>query len=166
MGRKARTAFRSFVVCLLATAVWAGAPGADPTAPRKISRWESNLSVGRVDTGRYGVVKSVWWYALPRVVALGLSFDWVSETIPFSLNVALNAPLPVVTPFVCAGAGGGLDGCGINSYGGGLKVRLGRGIGVIVEYRKYHYSYNVSRYPPSRATASAGYIGAGIAWIY
>lgn len=154
------------VVCLLVSGVSAGAPGADPQAPTKVPRWESNLTLGRVSTGRIGAVKSFWWFAVPKVAALGLSFDWITDMIPFSLGVALNAPVPIVTPFVCAGVGGGLNGCGLDYYGGGLKVRLTRRIGLVAEYRNYRFTTVVSSYPPRREKGSAEFFGAGIAWFY
>lgn len=166
MGYGIRAAFGAVAVCFLVSSASAGVPEAASTTPQKTPRWESNLSVGRVSTGRLGAVKSVWWFAVPRVIALGLTFDWITDTIPFSLGVALNAPLPLATPFACAGAGAGLNGCGINYYGGGLKVRLGRMIGVVAEYRMYHFSTIVSNFPPVKGKGSASYIGAGITWLY
>ena len=125
--RFVRTGTGVFVICLLLAGLVAAALGDDLTAPRKVRRWESNLSIGHVSNGRLGVVKSLWWFGVPNVLALGLSFDCIfQEAIPLSIDVALNAPLPVVRPFVCAGAGTALNGRGITHYGGGLKVRLGR----------------------------------------
>jgi len=154
------------VACLLVSGVSAGSPGADPPAPDRIPRWESTLSLGRVSTGRIGAVKSFWWFAVPRVIALGLTFDWISDNIPFSLAVAVSAPIPVAAPFACAGIGGGLNGCGLNYYGGGLKVRLSQRFGIIAEYRNYRFTTVVSAYPPRREKGSADFIGAGIAWFY
>ncbi|MBN2266329.1 MAG: hypothetical protein JW775_11000 [Candidatus Aminicenantes bacterium] len=166
MENKFRTALRVVLACLLLAAGVNGAPGARQAAPEKVPRLESNLSVGRVSTKRIGAVKSIWWHAVPRVIAIGLSFDWVSEGIPFSLAVAVNAPIPVATPFVCAGAGFAMDGCSINFYGGGLKVRLFRKFGLIAEYRNYRYTTVESIFPVRRGKGSADYFGGGIAWFY
>lgn len=154
------------LACLSLAAVVASAPRSDQTTPEKVPRLESNLSVGRVSTKRIGAVKSIWWHAVPKVITIGLSFDWVSEGIPFSLAVAVNAPLPVVIPFACGGAGFGFDGCSINFYGGGLKVRLFRKFGLIAEYRNYRYSTVESYFPIRRGKGSADYIGGGIVWFY
>jgi hypothetical protein len=143
-----------------------GAPGAEPPPPQKIKRWESNLSIGGVSSGRFGIVKSFWWFAVPDVIALGLSFDHVIEAIPLSVNVALNAPIPVVRPFICAGAGAALNGTGITHYGGGLKVRLGKKFGLMAEYRQYYYRIIVGYFPKVWEKASAHYFGAGISWFY
>lgn len=154
-------------MALLAVLTLAAAAGAAPgPLPGKVPRWESNLSLGSVSSGRLGIVKSFWWYAVPRFVALGLSLDHVMEAIPVSLNVALNAPTPVVVPFVCAGAGTTLTVGGISFYGGGLKVRLGRRLGLIAEYRKYAYRQTDGSFEPTYTKATAGYFGAGLAWIY
>jgi hypothetical protein len=86
--------------------------------------------------------------------------------MPLSVDVALNAPLPVVVPFVCAGAGGSLTVGGLSFYGGGLKIRLKKRFGLIAEYRKYRYSHNTDTNPPVKEAVKADYIGGGIAWIY
>jgi hypothetical protein len=166
MGHAVRSAFCLSTACLLISAILAGAPGPDEATSEKVLRLESNLSVGRVSTGRLGAAKTFWWYAVPKVIALGLSFDWITDTIPFSLAVAVNAPIPVVTPFACAGAGAGLNGCGINYYGGGLKIRLVRKFGLIAEYRNYRFTTVESSFPVVRGKGRAYYFGAGIAWFY
>ena len=166
MPSASRIALFGLVLCLLAAAPAAGVPAPPEGSSPRIFRWESDLSVGAVSSGRLGIVKSFWWYAVPKVVAVGLSLDHVLEAIPFSLNVALNAPLPVVVPFVCAGAGTALTCGGITNYGGGVKVRLGRRLGLVAEYRRYHYRQSDGAYDPTYTKAAANYFGAGIAWIY
>jgi len=133
----------------------------------KSHRWESNLSAGSTANHRFGLIKSVWYFAVPKIVAVGLSADCIMrEAIPFSIDVALNAPIPIVRPFVCAGAGGSLSGGGITSYGGGLKVTLIKRFGLIVECRRYRYTYKVSEVPVIRSKANTTYLGAGIHWVY
>jgi hypothetical protein len=133
---------------------------------KKVSRWESNLSAGAVLQEQIGIVKSFWWYALPKIFALGLSFDFVGATLPISLNVSLNLPLPVVVPFVCAGAGTSVSRGGITNYGGGLKFRIWPKIGILVEYRKYSRKPDPLVDPPGATRVKRDYIGAGIAYIY
>jgi hypothetical protein len=139
---------------------------ADGSPTKKISRWESNLSAGAVLRRTIGVVKSFWWYPLPKIFAVGLSLDYVGPILPLSLDVSLNLPLPVVVPFVCAGAGASISRGDITNFGGGLKFRIWPKIGIIVEYRKYSYKPN----PPFDLTdeprVRRDYIGAGIAYIY
>ena len=133
---------------------------------KKVSRWESNLSAGAVLQEQIGIVKSFWWYALPKIFAMGLSFDFVGATLPISLNVSLNLPLPVVVPFVCAGAGTSVSRGGITNYGGGLKFRIWPKIGILVEYRKYSRKPDPLVDPPGATRVRRDYIGAGIAYIY
>jgi hypothetical protein len=167
MGRLSRMCIRSFGLWLLLSGLLAGAPGADPTTPRKIPRWESNLSIGGTSNGRLGVIKSFWWFGLPKVLAVGLSFDCVfRQAIPLSIDIALNAPITIVKPFICAGAGATLTGGGITHYGGGLKIRLARKFGIIAEYRRFRYSSRVSYSPPVFEKVTTDYIGAGISWAY
>lgn len=166
MRRHHRIASLILFVCLLAPALAADIPDPGQASPVKVSRWESNLSIGSVINRRLGIVKSFWWYPLPRLVAVGLSLDYVGAVIPFSLNVALNAPIPVVVPFVCAGAGTSFTRGGITNYGGGIKLRLWHKVGLIVEYRRYHYTQESVIDPTGEEKVKADYIGAGIAYIY
>lgn len=151
---------------LLAWAFGARAQGSAPAAPEKTTRWQSNLSAGVVIDQRIGIVKSFWWYAIPKIIAVGGSFDFVMPAIPLSLNAAIVAPLPIVTPFVCAGAGGNLTHGGITNYGGGLRVSLGKKFGLVIEYRKYHYSLESQIDPDYHEKVVSDYIGAGISWLY
>jgi hypothetical protein len=151
------------VIAGTAAAVSAADP---PAAPAKVRRWESNLSAGAVDNGRLGIVKSIWWYALPKYIALGLSFDYVYEAMPLSIDIALNAPVGFIIPFACAGAGGSLTVGGLTFYGAGVKIRLNRKFGLIGEYRHYRYSHDSTGNPPTKEMSSAGYFGGGIAWLY
>ncbi len=164
--RPSRLIVPALIIALLVPALAAAAADETAAAPVKVRRWESNLSGGSVSNGRIGLVKSFWWYAWPKVVALGLSFDYVYESMPLSVDIALNAPLPLIVPFVCAGAGGGLTAGGIKFYGGGVKIRLKKRFGLIAEYRKYRYTHDTATNPPVEETADADYFGAGIAWIY
>jgi hypothetical protein len=86
--------------------------------------------------------------------------------VPLSVDIALNAPIPVVIPFVCAGAGGSLTGSTLTFYGGGIKIRLLKKFGLIAEYRRYRYNHDSSGNPPVEEMVDVDYFGAGIAWIY
>lgn len=163
--RSRRLAF-ALALTLLVPALAAGQDQPAATSLKKVRRWESNLSGGGVSNGRIGLVKSIWWYPLPKYIAVGLTFDYVYEAMPMSVAVALNAPTPVVVPFVCAGAGGTLTIGGVSYYGGGFKVRLYKRFGLIAEFRKYTYQHDSNTNPPVRQTSKADYFGGGIAWIY
>lgn len=157
------------VLLLLGLVVFAaGAYAQEPASAEaaKMSRWQSNLSIGDVFGERIGIVKSLWWYALPKIFAVGGSFDFVMPAIPMSLNVALSAPLPLVTPFVCAGMGVNLTHGGITNYGGGFRVRLGPKIGVVAEYRRYRYTLKLPGPEDEKAKVNSDYVGAGISWFY
>ncbi len=164
------SAFRPIVLvlslALLVPALAADPGGAQASSPVRIARWESNLSIGGVTNGRLGIVKSFWWYAVPKVVAVGLSFDYIAQVIPLSVGISLSAPIPVVIPFICASAGTSLTVGGISAYGAGLRIRLGSRFGLVAEYRKYHYSHDTEGNPGVREKAVDDYFGAGIAWIY
>lgn len=144
----------------------ADAQDTGPAATAMIPRWESNLSAGAVLGRRIGIVKSFWWQAVPKYFSLGLSFDFVLPAIPFSVNVSASAPLGPITPFVCAGAGVGLTIGGITNYGGGLRLRLGPKIGLVFEYRRYHYTSRSGFENVADEKVVSDYIGAGISWFY
>ena len=167
MLRRHRLGTLLLALALLLPLVTSGLQAAERPAT-KISRMESNLTAGAVikDKSTVGIVKSFWWYPLPRIVALGLSFDYVGSTLPFVLNVAVNLPLPVVVPFVCAGAGTYLSRGGITHYGGGLKFRIWKKVGLIAEYRRYSHKPNPDFDPPDAPRVRPNYVGAGIAYLF
>lgn len=156
----------ALLVGLAAPALADEAAGSIPTRSMRISRWVSNLSAGAVLDRRIGIVKSFWWYAVPNIVALGLSFDFVSSNLPLSVGVALQAPIAVVTPFVCAAAGGSLSGHGITGYGGGVRVRLAPKFGLLLEYRHYQLTEDSPAHLSGHEKVHADYVGAGISWRY
>jgi hypothetical protein len=153
---------------VLAGDVLAANQAAAGSPTTKVSRWESNLSIGVVlrDKANIGIVKSLWWYPLPKIIALGLSLDYIGAILPLSLNVSLNLPLPVVVPFVYAGAGAGVSRGGITHFGGGLKFRIWKNVGLIAEYRKYSHKPDPFLDPPHALRARPDYIGAGISYLY
>jgi hypothetical protein len=156
----------SLLAGLAAPVLAEDAQDAVPARSMKISRWVSNLSGGAVLGRQVGLVKSFWWYALAKVFAVGLSFDFVAPFIPLSINAAVQAPIPLVTPFVCGGVGGSITGYGITNYGGGFRVRLGPKFGLVVEYRRYHYTQDAAYLPGDKEKVAADYVGAGISWRY
>ena len=156
------------------------------TAKKPVSQWESNLSLGYLNnqpvetpppnwvdnTNRhFAIVKSFWFYPFqPRLVSFGLSFDYVSNSFPISLNIALNLPSKVLVPFVCAGAGFSFSGSTLQSYGGGLKLRVRGRLGFIAEYRHYTIHQNFKLGGPmeegQKFDQESDYFGAGIAYLY
>lgn len=166
MGLRYRQIVGSLVIGVLVAGAATAAAQTETQKP-KVRRWESNLSVGGTANHRLGLIKSFWWFAVPKVLAVGLSADCIfREGIPFSLDVALNAPIPAIRPFVCAGAGGSFSGGTIAFYGGGLKVRLIKTFGLVAEYRRYRYTYEISVFPVVRGKTSTHYFGGGISWVY
>jgi len=170
------------ILALLISAGFCMAQAAKKGEPR----WESNLSLGYISysevqdppagyvddmTRHLAIVKSFWFFPfLPRVVALGLSFDYVIDDLPLSLNVALNLPAKFFVPFVSAGAGFSFSGNTLSNYGGGLKLRTGRRFGLIFEYRHYKIKKNVIAYGAyetgSHVIRESNYFGFGIAYLY
>jgi len=166
---KPAVSMRFFVVLalfFLALGLAWGGQAESGSPAKKAYRWESNLSAGKTSEGYIGLVKSIWWYPLPRIVAVGLSLDYIGRVMPFSLNLSLNLPLPVVVPFVCVGAGANVSKGGVTNYGGGLKIRAWRTIGFIVEYRRYTRKPDPYYDPPDVQKVRLNYIGGGVAYIF
>ncbi len=151
MPSTGRIALLGLVLCLLAVAPAAPVPG-DPAPPEgsspRIFRWESDLSAGSVSSGRLGIVKSFWWYAVPKVVAVGLSLDHVLEAIPLLAQRRLERAPPRRRAVRLRRGRDRPDRGGITHYGGGIKVRLGRRLGVVAEYRRYHYRQSDGTFDP------------------
>lgn len=166
-GRRLGFAAAAMAAAFLFAAVAANAEAGQGAGPQDL-RWESNVSVGVVKerTTTVGIVKAVWWYAVPRTVAIGLSFDYVGKTLPLSVNVSLNAPLPVIVPFVQAGAGAGISTGGILHYGGGIKIRMRGKLGLIGEYRKYSYKRDTPVVDPESSNHRPDYFGGGISYAF
>ena len=157
------------------------------TAKPHEHHWESNLSLGYIgyssaenqvgggqidNMNRHiAIVKSFWFYpVLPRIVALGASFDYVTDDLPLSLNIALNLPLKTVVPFVSAGVGASISGSSLRNAGGGLKIRTGTHFGLVAEYRFYRIRKKTLTTAPGEVASyvvrRSNYFGAGIAYLY
>jgi len=145
--------------------VWGGQ--AESRSPaKKVSRFESDFSAGKVSEGYPGLLKSIWWYPLPKIFAMGISLDFIGRAMPFMLNTSLNLPLPVVVPFVCAGVGTNVSRGVVTELGGGLKLRVWRTVGFIVEYRRYTRRGDAYYDPPDVKRVGFNYVGGGVAYIF
>ena len=171
------------LVILLAAASFGRAQDA---AKKKIPRWESNLSAGYIEytsiqesgTGsvdnmsrHIGIVKSFWYYPfLPRIVSLGLSFDYVIDDLPICVNAAINVPFKFFVPFVAAGTGFSFSGSTLQSYGAGFKLRTGKKFGLIAEFRHYQIKKKSNTFgtneEPTYTIRDTAYFGFGIAYLY
>jgi hypothetical protein len=156
------------------------------TARKREPHWESNLSLGYIDytsvqnppegfvddmTRHFAIVKSFWYFPfLPRIVSLGLSFDYVVDDLPISLNAALNLPTKFFVPFVSAGTGFSFSGNSLQNYGGGIKLRTGKKFGLILEYRHYRIKKKTLTSfpddPSSYVIRDSDYLGFGFAYLY
>lgn len=176
-----KTSFVLFILIL--SAVFCQAQSA---AKKKIPRWESNLTAGYIeytsiqdastgsvdDMSRHiGIVKGFWYYPfLPRIVSLGLSFDYVIDDLPICVNAALNAPLKFFVPFVNVGTGFSFSGSTLQGYGAGFKLRTGKKFGLIAEYHHYRIKKKSNTFgtteEPTYTIRESAYFGFGIAYLY
>ena len=161
------------------------AAGYAQTAKKGEPRWESNLSIGYIDyqdivnppagyvamTRHIGIVKSFWFYPfLPRILSVGFSFDYVTDDLPLSVNIALNLPMKFIVPFISAGTGASISNSTLQNYGGGLKFRTGKRFGLIAEYRHYSIKKRTQDWGPGSEVSylirKSNYFGLGIAYLY
>jgi hypothetical protein len=174
---------RKTIVLILMLIVFA-ATGLAQASQNKVPRWESNLSAGYIDytsiqdpaTGNVddmnrhiGIVKAFWYYLfLPRIVDVGLSFDYIVDDLPICVNVALNLPTKFIVPFVCAGTGFSFSGSTLKDYGVGIKLRTGKRFGLIAEYRHYKIKKKSSGINEESSTVirESAYFGGGIAYLF
>jgi len=161
------------------------AAGYAQTAKKREPHWESNLSLGYIGyqsvlnppagftdmTRHIAIVKSFWFYPfLPRILAVGFSFDYVIDDLPLAANIALNLPTKFIVPFVCAGAGASVSNSSLQHFGGGIKIRTGKSFGLIAEYRHYHVKKKTPDFGMgennSYVRTQSNYFGLGIAYLY
>ncbi len=177
--------FTTFIALIVTAAL--GAAQTTQTAQaatKKIPRWESNLSGGYIEytslqdpaTGHVdymnrhiGIVKAFRYYLfMPRIVDIGVSFDYIVDDLPICVNVGLNLPTKFIVPFFTAGAGFSFSGSTLQDYGGGLKFRTGKRFGLIAEFRHYKIKKHSSGVNEESSTVirESNYFGAGIAYLY
>jgi hypothetical protein len=139
--------------------------GAGRPAGGQDRRSEFNITGGVILKEGPALVVGFGYYLLPRFIALDLNLALLAERsreLPLSLNLSLNLPLGKVVPFVTGGGGASLRGTLVKNLGAGLKLRLGRTMGGLVEYRYFWYTPDFAGI--SVNTVRYHYIGVGLTW--
>lgn len=133
----------------------------------KKRRGEINLSMGYAksddnEKGNFGLLKSVGWNLLSGWMSAGINFGIIKNEIMVMGNISFNIPLDRIELFATAGYGGIIESFAlVSNYGGGIRIRVGKKIGIISEYRKLHFKYK-NRQRETESTIMVDYIGAGI----
>jgi hypothetical protein len=140
-------------------------------------RGSINLTIGYaessdIEKGNFGLLKSVGWNLLSGWVSAGVNFGIVKNEIMLMGNVCFIIPLNRIEPFVTAGYGFILETFhSVDNYGAGLRVRLGKSIGVVTEYRKFNFvefesNSNIRDNSNKKTKTSVDYFGAGIFYYF
>jgi hypothetical protein len=137
----------------------------------KKKRGAINLSLGYAEStdfekGNFGLLKSVGWNLLSGWLSAGVNFGIIKNEIMLMGNVSLIVPLDRIEPFATAVYGFILETfSAVSNYGGGLRVRLGKKIGIIAEYRKLDFTQKRFR-GGEKTKVKVDYFGAGIFYYF
>ena len=140
-------------------------------------RGSINLTLGfaessDIEKGNFGLLKSVGWNLLSGWVSAGVNFGIVKNEIMLMGNVCFIIPLNRIEPFVTAGYGFILETFhAVDNYGAGLRIRLGKSIGIVAEYRKFHFvefekDSNIRDNSKIKTKTLVDYFGAGIFYYF
>ena len=130
-----------------------------------------NVSLGTAksndkETGNFGLLKSLDRNVLSGWASGGINFGIIKNEILLMGNISLKIPLKRIEPFVTAGYGIIIERFSpATNYGGGIRIQLGKKIGIIAEYRKLHFSYKEQRNNITNSV-EVDYIGAGLMYFY
>ncbi len=118
------------------------------------------------ESGNFGLLKSVGWNLLSGWVSGGINFGIVKNEILAMGNISLNIPLKRIEPFATAGYGIIIERLSlVNNYGAGIRVLLSKSVGVVAEYRKFHFKYK-DKQKHTESSIIVNYFGAGIFYYF
>jgi hypothetical protein len=153
MNKKAVLAF--VLACLLAGGC---ALQAAEKAKEKSPRMELNVAMG-IAGGQVGLCKSVGYFLIKRFVSVEGNFSVITKLFPLCANLTLQLPLWKFIPYVTGGVGLSPMGGGVSNAGVGLKFRVTRQTGILVEYRTYNGTVGIRK-------KTMNLIGAGISYLF
>ncbi len=157
------------IITLLFTSIANGQ--SDVEQKTKKRRGSDNMTLGLAkssdkETGNFGLLKSVGWNLLSGWVSGGINFGIIKNEILAMGNISFNIPLKRVEPFVTAGYGIVIERFSlVNNYGAGIRVLLGKHVGIVTEYRKLNFKYK-DKQKNTTSTVTVDYIGAGIFYYF
>lgn len=118
------------------------------------------------ETGNFGLLKSIDWNVLSGWASGGINFGIIKNEILLLGNISLKIPFKRIEPFVTAGYGIILERFSpASNYGGGIRVQLGKKIGIVAEYRKLHFKYKESQ-RNSTTSVDVDFFGAGLLYFF
>ncbi len=118
------------------------------------------------EKGNFGLLKSIDWNFLSRYTSGGLSFGIVKNEILAMGNISLKIPINRLEPFATAGFGAIIESFSlVNNYGAGIRILLGKKIGIVAEYRKFNFTYK-DKQRRTENKIIVDYFGAGIFYFF
>lgn len=138
-------------------------------AQKKRGSINATLGIANSDdkeSGNFGLLKSVGWNLLSGWVSGGINFGIVKNEILAMGNISLNIPLKGIEPFATAGYGIVIERfSSVNNYGAGMRVLVGKHIGIVAEYRKFHFKYK-NKQRNTESSVNVDYFGAGLFYYF
>lgn len=138
-------------------------------AQKKRGSINATLGIAKSDdkeTGNFGLLKSVGWNLLSGWVSGGINFGIVKNEILAMGNIGLNIPLNRIEPFATAGYGIIIERfSSVSNYGAGIRVLVGKRIGIVAEYRKIRFTYK-DKQRQTQSSVNVDYFGAGLFYYF
>lgn len=170
MGKKSASCLIILLtITLLFTSVVAGQ--SDVQQKTKKRRGSDNTTLGLAkssdkETGNFGLLKNVSWYLPSDWISLGINFGIIKNEYLLMANASLNLPIKRIELFITAGYGIIIEAFSLaNNYGGGIRVLVGKHVGVVTEYRKLHFIYK-NKQKHTKTTVATDYFGVGIFYYF
>jgi hypothetical protein len=124
------------------------------------------------EKGNFGLLKSVGWNLFSGWISAGVNFGIVKNEIMAMGSISLNIPVKRIEPYVTAGYGFIVETFhAVDNYGAGLRIRLGKHVGIVTEYRKFHFeefesNSNIRTNSKIKTKTKVDYFGAGIFYYF
>ena len=170
--RKKKATFH-VIMLLTATLLIASIASAQSEAEQvtKKKRGTDNMTMGIAksndkETGNFGLLKSVSWKLRSDWISAGINFGIVKNEIMIMGSITLNIPLKRIEPFLTAGYGIIFETFSlVNNYGAGIRIWVGKSVGIITEYRKFHFKQQ-EKQKGLESKIVVDYFGAGIFYTF
>jgi len=130
-----------------------------------------NVAIGTAksndnESGNFGLLKSLDRNFLSGWASGGINFGIIKNEILLMGNFSLKIPLKRIEPFATAGYGIIIERFSpASNYGAGIRIQLGKKIGIIAEYRKLHFKYK-NKQKNSTTSVDVDFFGAGLLYFY
>ena len=116
--------------------------------------------------GDLSLVKNVSWNLFSGWISAGFNLGIIKKEYMLGGSLSFNIPIKPIQPFTTAGYGVIFQNLNpITTYGVGVRISLGKSIGIVAEYRKFRFK-NVDRHIHTNPILLLDYYGAGIFYYF